>query len=344
MQGALLPGLSRHGGLISAKHSIIFWLVFVGVLAGLAPAYGQALPQVVFLPQWIPQAQFAGYYVAFEKGYYRNKGIDLKILKGGPERSPAEWLEKGLAEFGTLMLSQAIKKRTEGIKLVNIGQIVQKSSLMLVAKKSRGIRTAEDLRGRKIGLWKAEFQIQPRAFFRMRGLDFIPVRQSESVNLFLRGAVDAVSATWYNEYHLILNAGLNPEELTLFSFPEYGLNFPEDGLYCLEKTWQKDPGLACRLVQASIEGWQEAFDHPEEALDTVMKYAREAQAATNRAHQQWMLLRMKDLIRPQTLRQPMGKLTPEAYTLVGQTMIRQKLISALPTFEDFYKSCFDRAP
>ena len=320
-----------------------FWLVLGGVLAGLSPAYGQPLRQVAFIPQWIPQAQFAGYYVAYEKGYYRKKGIDLQILKGGPERPPSEWLEKGLADFGSLMLSQAIKKRAEGVRLVNIGQIIQKSSLMLVAKKSRGIRTVSDLQGKKIGLWETEFQIQPRAFFKRQGLDFVPVRQSESVNLFLRGAVEAASATWYNEYHLILNAGLNPEELTPFFFSDYGLNFPEDGLYCLEKTWQKDPALACRFVQASIEGWREAFAHPEEALDVVMKYAREANAATNRAHQKWMLLRMKDLIQPRASRHPMGLLPAEAYALVGETLFRQKMISVLPAFEDFFKNCLGRA-
>ena len=316
--------------------------VFVGVLAGLSPAYGQARQRVVFIPQWIPQAQFAGYYLAYEKGYYRKKGIDLQILKGGPERPPSEWLERGLADFGTLTLSQAIKKKSEGLQLVNIGQIIQKSSLMLVAKKSRGIRTVQDLQGRKIGLWGEEFQIQPRAFFKRHGLDFIPVRQSESVNLFLRGAVEAASATWYNEYHLILNAGLNPEELTLFFFSDYGLNFPEDGLYCLEKTWQRDPALACRFVQASIEGWREAFDHPEEALNVVMKYAREAKVTTNRAHQKWMLLRMKDLIQPRAFRQPMGILPAEAYALVGQTMVGQKMIAVPPAFEDFFKNCLGR--
>ncbi len=71
-----------------------FWLVLSAVLAGLFPAYGQALRQATFIPQWIPQAQFAGYYVAYEKGYYREKGIDLQLLKGGPERPPSEWLEK----------------------------------------------------------------------------------------------------------------------------------------------------------------------------------------------------------------------------------------------------------
>jgi NitT/TauT family transport system substrate-binding protein len=316
-----------------------FWLVFIGVLAGFSPAYGQARHSVVFIPQWIPQAQFAGYYVAYEKGYYRKKGIDLQILKGGPERPPSEWLDRGMADFGTLMLSQAIKMRVEGVKLVHIGQIVQRSALMLVAKKSRGIQVPKDLQGKKVGLWRGEFQIQPQAFFQKHGLTIKPVRQSETVNLFLRGGVDAASATWYNEYHLILNAGLNPDELTTFFFSENGLNFPEDGLYCLEKTYEKNPDLVCRFVQASLEGWRYAFDHPDEALDIVMKTIRSANPGSNRVHQRWMLQKMKELIRPPGSATNWGELSPRDYEQVGQTMVRQGIISSLPPFEAFQRNC-----
>ena len=92
-----------------------------------------------FLPQWPPQAQFAGYYVAYEKGFYRRHGLEVKILRGGPERPPSEMLAQGQADFGTMLLAGAIVKRARGLKLVNIAQIVQRSALMLVARKSRGI-------------------------------------------------------------------------------------------------------------------------------------------------------------------------------------------------------------
>ena len=107
-----------------------------------------------------------------------------------------------------------------------------------------------------------------------------------------------MSAMWYNEYHTIFNSGINADDLTLFFFSQFGLNFPEDGIYCTEETFRKDPEMCAAFVRASIKGWLYAFDNQEEAMDIVMKHAKSAHTGTNRAHQRWMLARMKDLIIP----------------------------------------------
>ena len=231
--------------------------------------------RVSFVPQWIPQAQFAGYYVAVEKGLYKKNGLDMNILRGGPERPSAEWLRKGAADFATMFLSTAIDERAKGTRLVNIGQIVQRSSQVLIAKKSSGIRSPVDMNGKKVGLWGAELSMMPTALFRKYGLHVTVIPQSSTVNLFLRGGVDVVSAMWYNEYHSILNAGVEPEDLVVFHLSDLG-SFPEDGIYCLESTFKKDPQTCCRFVRASLEGWKYAFEHEEEALDIVMRYVDEA--------------------------------------------------------------------
>ena len=224
----------------------------------------EATPKKVsFIPQWSPQAQFAGYYVAYETGIYRKYGIDLTIIPGGPHNPSVEFLEKRKATFATMWLSTAIERRSHGVKLINIGQILQRSALMLVAKKSKGILRPEDIDGKKVGLWRAEFQIQPLAFFKKYKVNVKIIPQSYSVNLFLREGIDVASAMWYNEYHTILNSGLDPDELTAFFFHEHGLNFPEDGIYTLEETFKKDPELACNFAKASIEGWLHAFSQPD---------------------------------------------------------------------------------
>ena len=115
------------------------------------------------------------------------------------------------------------------------------SALMLIAKKSSGINTLNDLDGRRIGLWQGDFRIQPLALFKMRHLNVIEIPMYSTVNLFLKGGVDAISAMWYNEYHTLLNSGFNQGELTTFFFSDYGLNFPEDGIYCLKKTLNEIP-------------------------------------------------------------------------------------------------------
>ncbi len=305
--------------------------------AGL-PAGAQETPPVTvsFIPQWIPQAQFAGYYVAYEKGFYRQHGLDVKILRGGPAWPASELLAQGRVDFGTMFLATGIEKRAQGVKLVNLAQIVQRSALMLVAKKSSGIHTPEDINGKKVGLWGQEFRLQPRAFFRKYHLHVTEVPQSATLNLFLRGGVQVASAMWYNEYHLILNAGVNPDELTTFFMADYGMNFPEDGIYCMEETARRHPQRCRAFVAASLEGWRYAFAHPDEALDIVMKYVQAAHVATDRVHQQWMLARMRDIIEPKGWKLPMGTLTAAAYARVAGVLQKSGLINHIPKFADFY--------
>ncbi|HTY26107.1 MAG TPA: ABC transporter substrate-binding protein [Desulfomonilaceae bacterium] len=295
------------------------------------------LTKVSLVPQWIPQAQFAGYIVALEKGFYREAGLDLTLLRGGPANPAFEALRTGKATFCTEWVSVGVQKRASGLPVVNLAQVIQKSALMLIAKKRSGITSVIDLDGKRVGSWGGAFQIQPMAFFRMYNLRVTTVLMYSTVNLFLKGGVDAVSAMWYNEYHTILNSGYNPDELTLFFFSDFGLNFPEDGLYCLEETLRADPDACARLVQASLRGWLYAFENETEALDLVMKYANAAHTGTNKAHQRWMLARMKDLILPNGDMTGFGKLKQRDYVTVSDTLKSLNLIEDAPLFTDFYR-------
>ena len=248
-------------------------------------------------------------------------------------------LKNGKADIATLWLATGIQTRAQGIRLVNIAQMVQKSALILLAKKSNGIKSPQDLEGKKVGLWGPIFQVQPMAFFRKYRLNVKVVPQSFSINLFLMDGVDAASAMWYNEYHTILNCGVNPEELTTFFFHEHGLNFPEDGLYVMEDTFKKDPELCRAFVQASIEGWRYAFSHPEEALDVAMRNLKRTYIPATRVHQKWMLERMKDLIIPEDLPGPLGRLSPSDYERVATELYGNRLIKTIPPFDLFYRKC-----
>ena len=312
--------------------TILWALLGSNLMAGDSP-----LTHVAFVPQWLPQAQFAGYMMAFEKGFYRDVGLDVDILRGGPANPPLEALKSDLATFCTSWVSTAVQQRAAGLKLVNLGQIVQRSAMMLIGKKSSGINTLNNLDGRRIGLWQGDFRIQPLALFKMRHLNVIEIPMYSTVNLFLKGAVDAISAMWYNEYHTILNSGFDPNELTIFFFSDYRLNFPEDGIYCLEKTFNDIPKVCESFVQASLKGWIYALDHQSETLDVVMKHADAAHTGTNRAHQMWMLARMKDLIFPNGDRSSLGKLDQKQYELVAKTLQSLGIIGSSPSFQDVYR-------
>jgi NitT/TauT family transport system substrate-binding protein len=141
---------------------------------------------------------------------------------------------------------------------------------------------------------------------------------------------------WYNEYDTIINSGINPDELSTFFFSDYGLNFPEDGIYCLEETLKKDPDAARAFVKASFEGWQYAFAHQEEAIDIVLDHMRKAHIPANRVHQKWMLERMKDLIMPADRPQLSGALQKDDYNNVSAALMDTGIIKEAPAFDEFY--------
>jgi len=293
------------------------------------------LKKLSFITLWKPQAQFAGYIVALEKGIYKKHGLDVTMISGGPDNPALDALKNGKADFGIAWLSAAMQRRSAGLKIVNIGQVVQRSSLMLVAKRSSGILRPADMQGKKISLWEGDLQLQPRAFFRTYGITAEVIPQSYTVSLFLLGGVDVASAMWYNEYDTIINSGVDADELSTFFFSDHGLNFPEDGIYCLEETLAKDPQAAADFVKASFEGWMYAFDHPDEALDMVLAYMRREHLPANRVHQKWMLSKMKELILPQDKQLSPGVLNKDDFDRVGKELLLNGLIDAVPLFDEF---------
>ena len=319
---------------------LILKCILLGMVLGCSIA-GAAEPsnlkKMTFLPQWLPQAQFAGYYMAQHKGYYRRHGIDLTIIQGGPSHSPTEYLKEKKADIVTLWLSSALQLTDQDVDVVNVAQIMPRSALMLVVKASSGILTPADMNGKKIALWPADFQIQPNAFFDKFNLKVQIVTTQSPVNLFLRDGVQVSSIMWYNEYHTLINSGLDQKEMRLFSFDDYGLNFPEDGIYLLRETFDKDPEAACAFAAASIEGWRYAFAHPEEAVDLMLGVMNAAHVPANRVHQRWMLDRIRDLTALDAKGHEMGDLQEEDYRRVGDILMTNGLIRAVPPYGSFFQ-------
>lgn len=312
--------------------------IVLGTLLTLALLCGNglaaALQQATLIPQWEPQAQFAGYYVALAKGFYAAAGVDMRILRGGPGAPPSQLLREGKAQFGTFFLPTALRERADGLPLVNLAQFVPHSNLLLVARKADGIKAPADLDGRRVSLWGPEFRIAPEAFFKKFGAHVKEAPQGYTVDLFLRGGVAACSAMRYNEYHALLNAGLDPDELTVFAMADYGLDLPEDGLYTLESVWKENPELCRAVTKASIEGWRYAFAHPEEALDIVMSHVAAAHLPTNRMHQQWMLTHLRQAMTAPG--ETFGALDRDHYLRTAQALRQAGLIPDILPYEAFH--------
>ena len=311
--------------------------MFVLCMVSVAGAEDKPLDKVSLVPQWIPQAQFAGYMVALEKGFYREAGMDMTLLDGGPSREPLGLLATGKATFCTDWLSNGIRQRAIGQQIVALAQVVQKSSLILVAKKSSGIFEPKDFEGKRVGLWEGHFYLQPLMFFRKFDVNVEVIPNFTSVGLFLKGALDAMSVMYYNEYHTLIQNGLNHDELQTFFLSKYGLNFPEDAIFTLESTYKKNPDLCKRFVDASLKGWRYAFSHREEALDIVMKHVRKANTPSNRPHQKWMLEKMQLFIEPDSPDLKMGQLSLDDYMRVARSMLESRMISEIPPYGEFYR-------
>lgn len=242
--------------------------------------------QIVFTPQWLPQAQFVGYYVAQEKGFYKDEGLDVVIKHPSPSYSALNRMIDGNSHIVTMKLPQAIVAIDRGFPLVNLLQTSQHNSLLIVPRKD-SIQVLDDLRNKRVGIWKVDFNETAQLLDRQYGLNFEWIQFLQGINLLVAGAIDATFAMSYNEYWLILASGIYPKHV--FAVADYGLDIPEDGLYVTQKFYKAFPEKAKAFARASKRGWEWTVDNPEEALEIVMEVMKRERVSTNIHHQRWML-------------------------------------------------------
>jgi NitT/TauT family transport system substrate-binding protein len=288
---------------------------------------------VRFQTQWLHQAQFAGFYVAHQKGFYQNYGIDVRINMGGPDNPSPQALANNKAEFTTMFLTSALREIDNGADIVNIAQLSQKSSLLLVAKKSSGIHNIQDLNGKKIGLWVNDFREPSIALLKKYSIQAEIVPISWTTNVLAHDVVDAMNMMVYNEYDVFLNTGYSPAELSVFPLSNYGVNIPEDGIYCNKDYYKKNPELCKDFAEATLDGWLYALNHEEETLSIVLQYLKQEHLPANIPHQRWMLKRIKEAVLANPTQ--FGKLSEKSYNDAVKMLKDNKIINANVEYQDF---------
>ncbi len=253
--------------------------------------------------QWEHQAQFAGYYMAQEQGYYADAGLNLKIIPGGAHVHPLQMVRQGEAEFCTDMLAAVLTTQTDSNRLVLLRQVLNRSNLTLVAWKNgrngdRHIEKPVDLDGTIITVWEA-YRPAYQRFLQRYGVKATILPQYYTQGLFLRRGADACCAMRYNEYHALLQSGVGPESISVFDFHALGIDVPEDGIYTRQSFWQEQPQACEAFARASMQGWEYARKHPQHTLDVVMRHVQEARLPVNRTHMAWMLASMLQSIFPE---------------------------------------------
>lgn len=289
------------------------------------------------MPQWLPQAQFAGYYMALQKGFYSELGLQVKIIHPNASRIATESLKNKEVDVISLFLVSALTAQDKGVPLVNVGQLSQNSALMIVAKKNKNFKSIKDLQNKRIGIWKSGFDEIPKALIAANRIKVTWVPILSSINMFIEDGIDAMTVMSYNEYDQIINAGFNPEELTIFKFSDLGFNIVEDGLYCLDSTRRMRPQDLGKFVQATLKGWAYAEQHREETIQVVLDWMKKEHVATNYAHQKWMLDQMCLLMKSPAKNIKNGQLSEADFNKAQTILFQSAVIKAKIPFVLFYK-------
>ncbi len=254
--------------------------VLTAVVLSLAPLSAQAADKVTLQLKWVTQAQFAGYYVAKDKGFYKEESLDVEIKTGGPDLAPSLVIAGGGADVIIEWMPAALASREKGVALVNIAQPFKKSGLMLTCRKETGIVKPEDFRGKTVGVWFFGNEYPFLSWMSQLGIPteggpggVTMLKQSFNVDPLLQKQAACISTMTYNEYWQVIDAGIAADDLVTFKYEDQGVATLEDGLYVLEDKL-KDTVFAdkmVRFVRASMRGWKHAETNPDEAANIVLE-------------------------------------------------------------------------
>jgi len=305
----------------------------VSMLAGafsLATVQAWAADAVTLQLKWVAQAQFAGYFVAKDKGFYGEEDLDVTINPGGPDIAPEQVIAGGGADVVVTWMAAALAARDKGVGLVNIAQPYKKAGMQLVCPADGPVKTTDDFKGHTLGVWFFGNEYPFYAWMNSLGIpteggaDGVTVlRQSFDVQPLIQKQADCISVMTYNEYWQLIDAGYKPEDLIVFNYTEMGVDLLEDGLYVLEQNLADEAfkDKMVRFVRASMKGWEYAIANPEEAAEIVME-----NGGQDEAHQVRMMGEVAKLID-----QPDAKLIIPAYERTAKALLDQKIIEKEPS-------------
>ena len=319
-------GTECHGKGFPYIKKILHLIILCYVIA--TAVHGQT---IVFTPQWTAQAQFAGYYVAEAKGFYREAGLKVRIEHPSSTRSAMSMLSKNECQATTLQLCQAMEMVDNGIPLVNILQTSMNNAMVIVSARGKNPLTQK---GARVGIWSVSFGQLAICMSIKEHLDYQWVRFAQNVNLFVSGALDATLAMSYNEYYQLVQAGVQMTDKNVYRFCDHGYNVQEDGVYMTRDYYIKHRDQARRFAQASRKGWEWAAKHPEDTLDIVMQYVYKSHVATNRVMQRMML---KEVLRLQVDRESKKRefrLRPDMVRLASRLMVANKMLSREVSYDE----------
>lgn len=289
-----------------------------------------AQERLVFTPQWTAQAQFAGYYVAQEKGFYKDAGIEVEIVHPTATLSAMNRISRNESNATTMQLCQAMEIIDSGTPLVNILQTSMNNAMVIASRRNMDPLSQK---GARVGIWSVGFGQLAICMSVKDNLDYEWVRFANNVNLFIKGAVDATLAMSYNEYYQLVQAGYQLDSTNVYRFRDHGYNVQEDGVYVTREYYRKHKETVRKFAEASRRGWEWAAEHPEETLAIVMKYVKENRIATNEVLQRLMLADVLSLQLDRESGKREFRLRPDMVKLASDLMFECNMLDNEVTYE-----------
>ena len=305
--------------------------IFLGFLSCMVCMISQAQDRLIFTPQWTAQAQFAGYYVAQEMGFFYKAGIEVDIVHPSVTQSAISRIQNNESQATTLQLTQAMEIINDGIPLVNILQTSMNNAMVIVSR--RNMNPLEQY-GAKVGIWNAGFGQVAICMAIKENLNYHWIPFANSVNLFISGAIDATLGMSYNEYYQLAQTGIELNDKNVYRFRDHGYNIQEDGVYMTREFYEKNKDLAERFAEACRQGWEWAAQNPEETLDIVMDYVEREHISTNRIHQKLMLDEVLSLLKDRESGQREYRLRPDMVKQASDLMLENGMLEMPVTYED----------
>ena len=314
------------------------------LLIGVFSTSAQDMTPVKLQLQWVAQSQFAGYFAAVDQGFYADEGLDVEILEGAVEIVPQQVVASGGAEFGIAWVPKVLESNEQGVNLVNIGQVFQRSGTLEVSFVDSGIESVADFSGRNIGTWG--FGNEHELFAAMRAEDIDPenpedvtiVQQPFDMSLLLNGEVDAAQAMTYNEYAQVLEQVnpetgelYQPEDLNVIDFNDVGTAMLQDHIF-VNADWLAEEGngdIAVSFLKATFRGWIWCRDNPDECVEIVLDNG----STLGESHQTWQLNEINKLIWPSP--DGIGIMNEDLWEQTVAVALEGQVISEEPSMDSF---------
>ena len=310
-------------------------LVIIMVAIFFAGKKGQTgLDKVTLRLKWLQQAQFAGYDVADKKGFYKENGIDVTIVPGGAETPSIQVVAGGSEQFGVTGMAQLIEAREKGVPVVALATIYRKNPLIWFGI-NENIKTPQDLIGKKVGLTVgSNSDLLFRAMLKKTGVDINQINivaVKYDLAILLTGQVDVYEGYLTDQPISAERAGY---KTYIINPSDYGINFYGDTLFTTEEMIENNPNLVRRFVNATLRGWEYAYDHPDEAVDYVLMYSDQL----NRDQETRGMRVSLELIRPDD--KPVGTIDKEVVEEMQNLLVDYGIIKTPVELDKLYTTRF----